>query len=259
VISNFRRKVTLFLQYCRTFGIARSFQFVARRAASRTWVRLANRALPGRFVCPCCDWSGYIFDDYIEVGYRLDNYVCPRCGSHPRHRFFFLWLQRSFGLANKSGVAILFAFERPLAKLWHGAKGLRAIRTDIEPVRGVDVVADIQRLPFPSNFADLIWCHHVLEHVRDDRAAIRELARILRKSTGALILSVPMVEGATTLEHGFPVPTESGHWRRYADDFAERLSEAGLTFEAVRMNSAGAEVQRYGFRPELFFICASIT
>jgi SAM-dependent methyltransferase len=158
-------------------------------------------------------------------------------------------------LSGRTGVSIVFAFERPLEALWKGAAGIRTVRADIEPSRGVDVIADIQALPFPGDCADLIWCHHVLEHVEDDRKGLSELHRVLKESTGTLVLSVPMVEGATTFEYGFADPAESGHRRRYGDDFVRRLSEAGLRCEKQKMLLSLPEMRRYGIRPDPFFVC----
>lgn len=48
-------------------------------------------------------------------------------------------------------------------------------------------------LPFPSSSQDLVIASHVLEHVPDDTACIRELHRLLRPG-GALIVLVPLNE-----------------------------------------------------------------
>ena len=45
-------------------------------------------------------------------------------------------------------------------------------------------------LPFSNNVYDLIICSDVIEHITDDQAAVKELARVL-KPGGRLILSVP--------------------------------------------------------------------
>jgi len=48
----------------------------------------------------------------------------------------------------------------------------------------------LTNLPFFDNSYDLIICSDVIEHIADDQASVRELARVL-KSGGKLILSVP--------------------------------------------------------------------
>ena len=51
-------------------------------------------------------------------------------------------------------------------------------------------VSDMSRLPFSSNRFRHIICSEVLEHLTDDRVALRELFRLL-KPDGNLVLSVP--------------------------------------------------------------------
>ena len=69
-----------------------------------------------------------------------------------------------------------------------------------------------EHLPYPSNTFDLVLSHEVLEHVQDDRAALEEIVRILRKSGadpselgGRLILFVP--------NRGYPFETHGIYWR----------------------------------------------
>ncbi|HEV3468931.1 MAG TPA: methyltransferase domain-containing protein, partial [Pyrinomonadaceae bacterium] len=216
---------------------------------------LANRLLPATRECPCCGWRGRRFLDYIEVGYAVRDAACPRCDSHPRHRAFYLWLRRDYPLAGRAGLALVFAPEKALAPLWEEARRLKVARVDIAAARGVDLRASLERLPFGSDSVDLIWCHHVLEHVERDREAIAELCRVLRPGTGELIVSVPMEPGTRTHEYGFADPRQSGHWRMYGDDFADRLAESGLTVEALAHDLSPQECRRYGIVPERFYIC----
>jgi len=60
-------------------------------------------------------------------------------------------------------------------------------------------------LPFPDNSFDLIISHEVLEHVQDDRLAVREMVRAL-KSEGRIIIFVP--------NRGYPYETHGIYWRR---------------------------------------------
>lgn len=52
---------------------------------------------------------------------------------------------------------------------------------------------DIRKLPFKDNFADLVTCFEVAEHLeeKDQQNFINEIARVLKKETGLLILSIP--------------------------------------------------------------------
>lgn len=67
-------------------------------------------------------------------------------------------------------------------------------------------------LPYPSDAFDLVLSHEVLEHVQDDRAALEEIIRVLRKpgadsgeTGGRLILFVP--------NRGYPFETHGIYWR----------------------------------------------
>ena len=74
----------------------------------------------------------------------------------------------------------------------------------------MDLLANLENLPIASDSMDLIWCHHVLEHVEHDGQAIGELQRVLR-AAGELVVSVPMELGTVTHEYGFADPNMSGH------------------------------------------------
>jgi SAM-dependent methyltransferase len=61
-----------------------------------------------------------------------------------------------------------------------------------------------ERLPFSSGSFDLILSHEVLEHVEDDRQAVREMLRAL-KPGGRLALFCP--------NRGYPFETHGIYWR----------------------------------------------
>jgi SAM-dependent methyltransferase len=244
-----------FRQRRKEYGLAISSQLLVRELWSRVRVSLGNRCLTARHACPCCDWEGHSFEDYFEVIRTHRNVECPRCGSHPRHRALFLWLQREYKLKDKRGVGLLLGPERSLAEIWASAVHLRAIRVDLKPRRDVDLRADLRCLPIASDSVDFQWCHHVLEHIQDDRAAIKELFRVLRPVTGELIVSVPMVAGTVTREYGFANNRESGHWRIYGDDFAARLTDGGFAVEAIVQSLSPSDYERYGLIHEQYYLC----
>ena len=59
-------------------------------------------------------------------------------------------------------------------------------------------------VPLPSDTFDLILSHEVIEHVQDDRAAIREMVRVL-KTGGRIALFCP--------NRGYPVETHGVYWK----------------------------------------------
>lgn len=67
-----------------------------------------------------------------------------------------------------------------------------------------------ERLPFKSGSFDVVTALDLVEHLRDDQPALREMLRILRPG-GVLIVTVP----AMPLLYG-PHDRVLGHWRRYS-------------------------------------------
>ena len=239
------------------FGIVPATSLLVRVVWRRAFVQVCNALLRTRVECPCCGWSGNRFLDYKEMSYSIRNIECPQCGSHSRHRAFYLWLRDDYRLANKSGTALVFAPERALASLWAVAPGLLIIRTDIEAARDVDVLADLTRLPFASDVADIVWCHHVLEQVPDDHQAMTELRRVLKKGAGTMILSAGLSGDSITQEFGRSEKGLSGNRRRYGSDIADRLTSSGFTVRQLNYGLSEEAIMRYAIRDEPFFLCSA--
>ena len=237
------------------FGRRAGVRLFVRETAAEWRTAMANRWLPARYECPCCGWRGRRFPDYVQLDRRasLANEECPSCLSHSRHRAFAIWVGQDFGLTQRRGVALLFGPEPSLQRIWDAAEGLSVYALDVRAKPGVSVVAVLEELPVRSGSVDLLWCHHVLEHVEDDRAAMRELRRVLSPD-GELIVSVPMGPGAT-VEYGFATAADNDHRRRYGDDFAARLSEAGIDAELVEFSLASGAQGLHRIRPEPFYRC----
>ncbi len=66
------------------------------------------------------------------------------------------------------------------------------------------VCAAGEQLPYPDSSFDLILSHEVLEHVRDDGEAVREMVRVL-KPGGRILVFVP--------NRGYPFETHGIYWR----------------------------------------------
>lgn len=116
---------------------------------------------------------------------------------------------------------------------------------------------DLTRLEFASDQFDLVICSHVLEHIPDDRSALRELKRVLRPG-GMVILQQPIRAVDETFEDpAITAPAERerhfgqhDHVRIYGRDFAERLREASFEVTLVRVDELADanDVERYGLR-----------
>ncbi len=91
-------------------------------------------------------------------------------------------------------------------------------RLKIAKTLGVNAVyADIYHLPFKNNEFDLVLCFEVLEHLSADRAAVKELTRVV-KPRGFLVSSFP---GLAATEN---VYLELKHIRRgYSKTEAKKL------------------------------------
>ena len=193
---------------------------------------LANLGL--RFQCPCCGWRLARFVHAGALFRRRPAGYCPRCNAKARHRRDWLFLER---------LEIPPAAPRLLdiAPAWSLARRLRAwagpgyIAGDLEDRGVASVRMDACRLPLRDSSVGAVVCIHVLEHVSDDRAAIREMFRVLDPSGWALI-TVPLSTAPETLED--PSVTspeerrrlfgETTHLRLHGADFPERLREAGF-------------------------------
>jgi len=91
------------------------------------------------------------------------------------------------------------------------------------------VVADGGQLPFKSKSYSLVICSEVLEHMPDDRPAISEIFRTLKKPQGRLILTVPHRKRYFGYDDRFVK-----HYRRYElPEIRDRLQTAG--FNPIRI------------------------
>jgi SAM-dependent methyltransferase len=119
---------------------------------------------------------------------------------------------------------------------------------------------DVQRLPMRNATFDAIICSHVLEHVADARAALRELLRVLRPGGWALLQSPIDRSRAETFEDpSVTIPAErlrvfgqEDHVRIFGRDYPVWLSAAGFDVEVVPYaRELGEErIVRLGLDPE---------
>jgi SAM-dependent methyltransferase len=189
--------------------------------------------------------------------------MCPRCRSHPRHRAIALLL----GRGDLPGRRLLhFAPEPLFDPVFARLPAVDRVTADLHAP--ADLRLDISDMDLPDSSFDLILCSHVLEHVPDDRAAMRELRRVLTAGGLSLIL-VPYRPAVTTYEDpSITSPLarmvafgQQDHVRIYGKDLPDRLREAG--FEVEDHTAAelfdDATIERSELDPdEHVFLCRSL-
>ncbi len=196
--------------------------------------------------------------------------MCWQCGSLERDRLVWLFLDANPELL-QSGMAILHvAPESALRPRLQRTAG-SYVCGDLTGAFG-ELRVDITALPFEDGAFDAIVCNHVLEHVPDDRLAMRELRRVLREGGWALLL-VPDVVGARTDED--PMITEPSerqrrfgqddHVRRYGLDYLDRLAAAGFQPQTIDLQPmlsahqlARHRLQKFGALEPLFLCRAQL-
>ena len=216
------------------------------------------QALPyrgeGRF-CPVCERSSSSFAPAGEDR-RVDG-KCAHCRAVERHRLVWLYFTRRTNLFDGRAKTVLHVapegcFEPRLRRRLAG----NYLTADLFNPRA-DVKMDITDIKFPDESFDVIYCSHVLEHVPDDRQAMREFRRVL-KSDGWAVLLVPI-----NVEKTFEDPTvtdpaqrlrlfgQADHCRKYGPDYVDRLREAGFRVERTTAAdfATGAEITEMGLTP----------
>jgi len=127
----------------------------------------------------------------------------------------------------------------------------------------VDVKMDITNIPFPNQSFAAIFCSHVLEHVVDDKRAMREFRRIL-KADGWAIFLVPVTADKTFEDPSVVDPKErlrlfgqEDHLRRYGPDFKERLEHSGFRVEHIRSSDflSPPEIRKMAVAHRDIYLC----
>jgi SAM-dependent methyltransferase len=203
--------------------------------------------------CPVC---GSRFSAF-KPAWNRPNAICWRCGAHERHRALWLYLQRT-RVRDEVGSLLHFAPEHALERRLR-PRVPRYVTTDLDPAKG-ELQLDLTALDLPDASFDAALCSHVLEHIPDDAAAMRELRRVVRRL--ALVM-VPLDLGREATyedpEIVDPAARERHFWqhdhvRVYAPDIAGRLERAGFRVD-VAAPPEGL-VDRHGLlRADLVFAC----
>lgn len=217
--------------------------------------------------CPLCQSKNKGFDPlpdfykqnaekfgYIHYGKgemtALETYSCKECGASDRERLYAYWLRSKQGDAGDYSEKALvhFAPEAGLSAFLKKTALYGRYETADLMMKGVSHQVDLMRLPFDENSYDFFICSHVLEHVDDDAAAIKELYRITKIGGGG-ILMVPIITNLPSTIEDPSVKDEGERWRRFGQNdhvrlynrsgFLDRTKAQGFRVEMLDENFFG--------------------
>lgn len=247
----------------------RLIRFVLRHVPRRYIQRVVHLCTPvlglayaGRGVeCPVCGAHYRRFMPYGYVNPR-GNALCPRCLALERHRLMWLYLKNETAFFETPARLLHVAPERCFLKRFEKLPALDYVTADLEsPLAKVKM--DIQRIPFPDGEFDVIFCNHILEHVDDDRRAMREMYRVMRPGGWGIMLSPVNTERETTYEDpSITDPAErerhfgqKDHLRDYGRDYGRASLRGRLRRRGDRLRAQsvarGGQVVRVAQRDRL--------
>jgi SAM-dependent methyltransferase len=198
----------------------------------------------------------------VSGGTRLTT--CPRCSSSDRERLIYLYLQRHTHVMAGRIALLDIAPSDNLAKVLKEVANMRYVSGDLLRTDVMEKV-DVTAMQFADESFDVMLCNHVMEHVPDDRKAMREIRRVLKPGGWAMM----MVPYSLVLEDTIEDPTvetdeerlekfgQEDHIRIYAlQNYLARLRESGLEPEVIRVQVDDEEVNKFGLLGERDVIVA---
>ncbi len=184
--------------------------------------------------------------------FNVEAFYCPRCDASDRERLTALYLERVFRSLDRqrSYRLIEFAPNEALPKWLKRHRFIIYSSADLTR-KTVDERIDLTHMDaYADRSVDILLCSHVLEHVPEDRKAMREIRRVL-KPDGFAVLLVPLVVGLDETHEDPSINSDALRWKYFgmADhvrqygkrDFVNRLEEAGLNVEQLGIDYFGAE------------------
>ncbi|WP_158240789.1 methyltransferase domain-containing protein [Telmatospirillum siberiense] len=212
-----------------------------------------------RLECNICGWRG----PYAALTSDRRERWCPHCKAGNRHRLIAWYLTEKHPDALAKGNRFLHvAPERSLGRCLKAVPGLIYESCDIER-RDVTHRIDLQSEIISEAAFDVILINHVLEHIPNDRAALRNIFTMLRPN-GLCVITVPIRPNGQPTDEDPSITTEAererrfgqhDHVRFYGEDLIERIRAEGFFGEILR--SADVEpavVERYSMAGEMLFL-----
>ena len=184
------------------------------------------------------------FRKFLPYGYgkQRKNALSPSTLSLERHRLMWLFLKNDTTFfTSKTKLKVLhIAPEQCFLDIFKKQQNLTYTTSDLEsPI--ADVKADICDLPFKDNSFDVVFCNHVLEHITDDKKAMQELFRVMKKG-GFGIFQIPQdMSREKTFEDNSIIDKKErteifgqyDHVRVYGKDYFNKLRSVGFKVDEI--------------------------
>ena len=211
--------------------------------------------------------DGKSFSAFLPYGYNnlRKNALSPSTFSLERHRLLWLYLKNETDFYSRKIKLLHFAPEQAFYKRFKKLSNIDYDTIDLDsPI--AKIKADICNLPIKDNTYDFILCNHVLEHVLEDKKAINELYRVLKKG-GIGIFQVPidMKREKTFQDNSITNKKERNkifgqydHVRVYGIDYFMKLKNAGFKVEEIDYTKSlsNTEINRYSIaKGEIIPVC----
>ena len=197
-----------------------------------------------------------------------ESATCPNCGSLERHRVLKMLLEliAQHLTKNQEIGKVIEVAPSTVSRSIFTVFGSNYQSFDFNPSadgRDCDFVADICDIPLEDNSVSLFVALHVLEHVQNDRLALKEISRVLKPS-GVCLLQVPLGTPSQSTQEGLIEDDleriarygQIDHVRMYGEDIIERIQESGMlaTFISVEDLFPDFLISALGLRDGMKFI-----
>ncbi len=211
--------------------------------------------------------DGKSFRKLLPYGYDTQrlNVLSPSTLSLERHRLLWLYLKNETDFFSTPKKVLHIAPEQCFLKRFKKQKNLTYTTADLySPL--ADVKADICNLPFEDEVFDVVLCNHVLEHIEDDKKAMSELFRVLRKG-GMGIFQIPQDLSKEHTYEDYSITSSEertkhfgqyDHVRIYGTDYFNRLRNIGFKVKEINYSKKLSKdlVKRYCLvKDEILPVC----
>jgi SAM-dependent methyltransferase len=172
-----------------------------------------------------------------SIGSNIKRFQCPHCWSTDRERHLRLFVEQLHLFEPiRTGSVLHMAPEPRLSEFVLTYTPALYIKGDLFPSHESIQKIDLQKIPFSDETFDIVICNHMLEHVDDPAAGLRELRRVL-KPGARIICQTPYASRlARTLEEPLLQSPDdrvyfygqNDHLRFFGKDIGEIITKAGF-------------------------------